>query len=616
MYYHKNRLKKYFWNEKYYEFDKKLRILFLDFLEVVELNFRKNFIDFLENNEIDIFKENLYRPKYKEKQELFFEEKIKSFENKRIKIFLQNWKINNFALIENLTFWELITLFQNFTTKNKKLISKKYPFNTFLIENWLFIAKYLRNICSHYENLFNLKWFFKLDSKEIYEKLDSNNSFLSYFLMLSILEYWTIWKNDWQNKVIKLINDYDISTQKLNLNNKKSLPSKLESEAWKEFSYWLYTFYLKKSNLFSKKNTNYKNFWQKQIEKQKKLCFLAPMDGYWDSAYRQVVKKIAPHTICVSEFYSADWLFYSKFLADSVLPHTKSEKPLIIQIFWKNPEMFAKAAKIIEKEKYDIFWIDINMWCPAKKVVKSGHWSGLLINEKTAFEIIETIDKIAKLPISVKTRLSFDWNQDLINFWKGLEKAGCKLLTVHWRTAKQAYSWTADWTQIYELKEKLNIFVIWNGDVKNFTDWMEKIVCQTWKGGDLDWFMIGRWSFWNPWCFIWEEHLEKYSWLSKNNFVNWIYYPTLFEILEIMIFHANTLVETKWEHKWSLEIRKHLVLYLKNFPWVKAYRKRLVTTDSFSNTKEIIEEIRVEFGDFLEKRPWLGEITKESLGIN
>jgi len=336
---------------------------------------------------------------------------------------------------------------------------------------------------------------------------------------------------------------------------------------------------------------------------------LAPMDWYWDSAYRQVIKKIAPHVLCVSEFYSADWLVHSKFLADEVLPHTRKENPLIMQIFWKNSEMFAQAVKIIEQEKYNIFWIDINMWCPAKKVVRSWHWSSLLINEETAFEIVSSCDKASKLPISVKTRLSFDWGQNLIKFGKGLEKAWAKLITVHGRTAKQAYTWIADWTQIYKLKEQLNIPVIWNWDVENFEDWMKKIK-------NLDWFMIWRASFWNPWCFIWEKHLEEYEWLDENNFVDWVYYPTLWEILEMMDFHAKVLVETKWEKKWNLEIRKHLVQYLKNFPWVKKYRKRLVTTDSYENTKNIITEIKNEFNDFLNRRPWLGEITKENLGLD
>ena len=293
-------------------------------------------------------------------------------------------------------------------------------------------------------------------------------------------------------------------------------------------------------------------------------------------------------------------------MADSVLPHNKIEDPLIIQIFWKDPEMFAKAAKIIESEKYNIAGIDVNMWCPAKKVVRSWHWSSLLINEETAFEIIRQLSEATKLPISVKTRLSFDWNQNLINFVKWLEEAWASLVTIHWRTAKQAYTWKADFTNIYELKEKIWIPVICNWDILNYTDWMQKVK-------NLDWIMMWRASFWNPWCFIWEEQINdeeflKISPIKKQNFINWVYHPSLLEILDAMKFHAEKLVETKWEKKWSLEIRKHLVQYLKNFPWVKDYRKRLVTTDSLENSLAIINEIKKNFENFLEKRPSLWEI--------
>jgi len=324
-----------------------------------------------------------------------------------------------------------------------------------------------------------------------------------------------------------------------------------------------------------------KDYWKKELEKGK-LCFLAPMDWYGDSAYRQTMKKVAPNIHAITEFYSVDWLVHSKHLAENVLPHTSIEDPLVVQVFWKDPEMFAKAAKIISR--YNYAWIDVNMWCPAKKVVRSWHWSSLIINTDIAFGIIEALNKATKLPISVKTRLSFDWNQDLINFWKWLENAGCSMLTVHGRSMKQAYTWIANLEPIYDLQNNLSIPVICNWDIKNHVDWMSKVK-------NLAGFMIGRWSFWNPWCFLPET-----------------YNPTLVEILDIMEFHAIKLVETKGEHKWSLEIRKHLVQYLKNFPWVKVYRKRLVTTDSMENSIAIINEIRQEFNSSLLLRPWLWEI--------
>lgn len=334
-----------------------------------------------------------------------------------------------------------------------------------------------------------------------------------------------------------------------------------------------------------------KDFWKKQVEKNKKLVFLAPMDWYWDSAYRQTMKKIAPDIFLISEFYSADGLVHSKFLANSVLPHQAIEDPLVVQIFWKDPEMFARAAEIIANPKYNIAGIDVNMWCPAKKVVRSGHGSSLFINQETAFQIIETLNKATHLPISVKTRLSFDGTQSLVDFAKWLENAGCSLLTVHGRTAKQAYTGNADFTNIYELKKHINIPLICNGDIVDYEDGIKKVK-------NLDGFMIGRWSFWNPWCFL--------PWNIK---------PTLNEILDIMEFHARKLVETKWERKWSLEIRKHLVQYLKNFPWVKSYRKRLVTTESLENSLWVINEIRWEFKDFLDKKPWKWEVRKEGIDL-
>ena len=334
-----------------------------------------------------------------------------------------------------------------------------------------------------------------------------------------------------------------------------------------------------------------KDFWKKQLEKNKKLVFLAPMDWYWDSAYRQSMKKVAPFIYCISEFYSADGLVYSKFLADSVLPHREIEKPLIVQIFWKNPENFAKAAKIIES--YWVAWIDVNMGCPAKKVVRSGHGSGLLINQDLAFEIIDTLNKATKLPISVKTRLSFDWNQNLIDFVKWLEDSWASLITIHGRTAKQAYTWEADFTNIYELKKHVSIPVICNWDIGNYEDGFSKVK-------DLDGFMIGRWSFWNPWCFLSRGEVEK-NWLGEY-WYNWQYQPSLGEILEVMEFHATKLVETKGEKKGSLEIRKHLVQYLKHFPWVKFYRKKLVTVDKLEDSLNIIKEIKSDFKDELERR--------------
>ncbi len=305
-------------------------------------------------------------------------------------------------------------------------------------------------------------------------------------------------------------------------------------------------------------------FWNK-LAKKWPIIALAPMDWYTDGAYRQIVKTINKNIVCFTEFYSADWIINSKFLAKSVLPHSKIEKPLIVQLFWKNPESFKKAAIIVES--FWVEWIDVNMWCPAKKVVSSGHWVSLIKDEKIAFKIVEEMAKSVKIPISVKTRLGFFDEKNLINFCKWLENAWASLITIHWRTYKQWFSWEVNFNPIYELKKHIKIPILCNWDIKNIDDGIKKMQ-------NLDWFMIGRASFWNPWCFL-----------------KWNYEPDCNEIKKIMNKHARFLVKIKWEKRWCLEMRKHLVQYLHNFEWVKKIRQRLVNIQNLNDVKKILNEI-------------------------
>lgn len=346
------------------------------------------------------------------------------------------------------------------------------------------------------------------------------------------------------------------------------------------------------------------------------------MDGYCDSPYRQIVKWVAPGAVVFSEFYSADGLVHSKDLQKKALTHDASEYPLIIQIFGKDPAKFAEAAKIIEG--YGITGIDINMGCPAKKVVKSGHGSSLMINRDTAFRIVEEMSKAVKIPVSVKTRLGWEDHSLLIEFCKWLENAGANLITVHGRTYKQAFTGKANFDGIYELKQHLSIPVICNGDVMSYEDGMRKVVHphnrdskvlvksegiwaknehqnETYVANmmneernfelkdqvfhkDLDGFMIGRASFGNPWCFL-----------------AWDYEPTLSEILDTMSEHGKLLWQWK-ERKGMMEARKHLVQYLHGFPWVKEYRSALVHVECIADILKVIEDIRMTQASLLTQK--------------
>jgi tRNA-dihydrouridine synthase B len=325
-----------------------------------------------------------------------------------------------------------------------------------------------------------------------------------------------------------------------------------------------------------------KNFW-KELAAQWPINALAPMDGYCDSAYRQIVKSIAPNAVVFAEFYSADGLVHSKTLAPTVLPHQKMELPLIFQIFWKDPDTFAEAAKIIEG--YWATGVDINMGCPAKKVVKSWHGSALMISRDTAFRIVEKMSQAVKIPVSVKTRLGWEDHTPLLDFCKWLENAGANLISVHGRTYKQAFTGQANWAGIFDLKRHLSIPVLGNGDVLSYDHGIQCIQESHWTEGgveQLNGWMIGRASFGNPWCF-----------LPGNT------KPTLREVLRIMGEHARLLLETKG-NKGALEIRKHLVQYLFWFPNVKTYRSRLVQVQSHQDVLDILGDIEREHASLLD----------------
>ena len=298
------------------------------------------------------------------------------------------------------------------------------------------------------------------------------------------------------------------------------------------------------------------------------------------------MKRVAPDIITFAEFYSADGLVHSKTLADTVLPHEQDEKPVIFQIFGKDPDMFAKAAIMIERS--GAAWVDINMGCPAKKVVKSGHGSSLMINRDTAFRIVEEMSKAVSIPVSVKTRLGWENPELLKDFCLWLQNAGANLITVHARTYKQAFTGKADWSALFDLKRHLSIPVIGNGDVLDYDDGVKRIQESTWLGsGDtmLDGFMIGRSTFGNPWSFL-----------------PWHVRPTLREILAIMWLHGDLLWERKWR-KWMLEARKHLVQYLHGFPGVKIYRQALVTVETPEMIHAVLDMIAQEHQSILDTIP-------------
>jgi tRNA-dihydrouridine synthase B len=207
------------------------------------------------------------------------------------------------------------------------------------------------------------------------------------------------------------------------------------------------------------------------------------------------------------------------------------------------------------------------MGCPARKVVKCGYGSGLMVDRDRAMKIVNILAENLNIPVSVKTRLGWSNADELIEFGQSLQNAGAELITVHGRTFQQEYTGQANWDPIYELQKNLTIPVLGNGDCKSYDDGKEKI-------HNLAGFMIARGSLGNPWCFL------------PNNYI-----PSWKERIQIMREHMERMIATKGEQRSCLEIRKHFVHYLHGFDGVREYRKRLASLTSLKEAEIILNEL-------------------------
>lgn len=315
------------------------------------------------------------------------------------------------------------------------------------------------------------------------------------------------------------------------------------------------------------------------------------MSGYTDSACKQISRLVAPEAIVVTEFLSTDAIYYQSKKTMRMIQFDESEHPVILQVFGKNPERFVHAAKIAEELGYD--GVDINMGCPAKKIIGSEHGSALvkIENRSTAMKIVSDMAQAVNIPISVKTRIGWENADDLINFCKELEQNGCASIGIHGRTTKQGYKGEANWEPIYEVKRQLSIPVMGNGDVFSVSSFRKKLK-------NLDGAYIARATFGDPWVLAdileYAKNRDLYDHLSDEELD--ARFPRSEQIAwerkkPVVLRHCEFSVRTKGEWLGMLEMRKHLAAYIKGLPRAKELREKLVRVDTFREAKEIIESI-------------------------
>ncbi len=222
----------------------------------------------------------------------------------------------------------------------------------------------------------------------------------------------------------------------------------------------------------------------------KNNLILAPMAGISDVSFRELCKYFGAG-LTVTEMVSVKGLYYNSKNTLKLLETSKSEVPCAVQLFGHEPKIFESVIKSGVLDKFDI--IDINMGCPAPKIVKNKDGSYLLKDLKLAREIIETCVRATNKPITVKFRKGYYENDDiLIEFAKMCESAGASCITVHPRTKEQGYSGKIDIFDIKKVKDEVSIPVIGNGDVVDKESFKNMLI------SNCDGVMIGRGAVGNP----------------------------------------------------------------------------------------------------------------------
>ena len=306
---------------------------------------------------------------------------------------------------------------------------------------------------------------------------------------------------------------------------------------------------------------------------------LAPMAGMTDWPMRVLCYRMGANYAC-SEMVSAMGLMCAKpgnMVYRHLLAVHPEETNTACQLFGRDPSVMAEAAqRVTGLDRFKS--IDINMGCPARKVVHSGEGSALLLKPDLAYRIMEAVRAATHLPVTVKTRLGYD--EDSMNaaeLGKAAQSLGLRWLCVHGRTRQQQYSGRADYAAIARVREQLSIPVIANGDVFAGSD-AARILRETGCRS----LMIGRGAMGNPWLF--RDALAAMEGREAQP-------VTLAERVETARLHARWMVEYKGERMGVMEMRKHIGQYISGLRGATALRRELNLAKTLQELENLLDKL-------------------------
>ncbi len=222
---------------------------------------------------------------------------------------------------------------------------------------------------------------------------------------------------------------------------------------------------------------------------------LAPMAGMTDTAFRRLVKRKGGCGLVVSEMVSAEGLVRGSDRTLEYAEYTEEERPVSIQIFGSDPSRMAAAAQIVEGMSADI--VDVNMGCPVPKVAKHAAGCALMRTPEHAAKVIQSMVKAVKIPVTVKMRAGWDErDRNAPILAKMVQDAGAAAVTVHGRTAEQAYTGSADWGLIREVARSVTVPVFGSGDCLDAWQLIDKV-----RSAGVSGALVGRGALRNPWIF-------------------------------------------------------------------------------------------------------------------